>query len=197
MSKTVYLIGSLRNPEIPNIGNALREKLGYDVFDDWFAGGKIADDEWQAYETSRGHSYADALRGIAADHVFSFDKYHLDRADVGVLVLPAGKSGHLELGYLAGQGKRTYILFDKVPERWDVMYKFATNVAFSLKELMEMLYEDLRERHVHGTGETARAGSPSDQAGALRTGIVVSGGGQARDHDLARMEPLARLNGRS
>ncbi|MCI0526606.1 MAG: hypothetical protein L0Y56_04020, partial [Nitrospira sp.] len=60
----VYLIGSLRNPEIPHIGNRLREK-GFEVFDDWFAGGKIADDEWQAYETVRGTSYRQALRGYA------------------------------------------------------------------------------------------------------------------------------------
>ncbi len=135
---SIYLIGSLRNPEIPALGVALRE-AGFDVFDDWFAGGKIADDEWQAYETSRGRTYGEALRGYAADHVFHFDKYHLDRADSGVLVLPAGKSGHLELGYLAGQGKRTFILFDSVPERWDVMYKFATGVAFSVDELVRLL----------------------------------------------------------
>jgi hypothetical protein len=135
---SIYLIGSLRNPEIPALGVTLRE-AGFDVFDDWFAGGKIADDEWQAYETSRGRTYGEALRGYAADHVFHFDKYHLDRADSGVLVLPAGKSGHLELGYLAGQGKRTFILFDSVPERWDVMYKFATGVAFSVDELVRLL----------------------------------------------------------
>jgi len=138
MSETVYLIGSLRNPEIPLIGNKLREQ-GYDVFDDWFAGGKIADDEWQAYETSRGREYGTALRGYAAEHVYNFDLHHLNRASVGVLVLPAGKSGHLELGFLAGQGKRTFVLFDKVPERWDVMYQFATNVAFSLDELIHQM----------------------------------------------------------
>jgi hypothetical protein len=136
--KTVYLIGSLRNPIMPEVGNAFRER-GFDCFDDWFAGGKIADDEWQSYETRRGRTYGEALQGYAADHVFQFDKHHLDRANVGVLVLPAGKSGHLELGYLAGQEKRTFVLFDSVPERWDVMYKFATGVAFSLDELMEMV----------------------------------------------------------
>jgi hypothetical protein len=138
----IYLIGSLRNPLIPDIGQSLRAE-GFEVFDDWFAGGKIADDEWQAYETVRGRSYSEALRGYAADHVFHFDLHHLDRAHVGVLVLPAGKSGHLELGYLAGQGKRTFILFDKVPERWDVMYKFTTGVAFNLEELIVQLKDNV------------------------------------------------------
>ena len=134
----IYLIGSLRNPEIPRIGNYIRS-LGVEVFDDWFAGGKIADDEWQEYETTRKRDYASALKGYAADHVFAFDKHHLDRSHAGILVLPAGKSGHLELGYLAGQGKPTYILFDQVPERWDVMYKFATEVFFDLEDLGERL----------------------------------------------------------
>lgn len=131
----IYLIGSLRNPSIPKIGNRLRE-AGFEVFDDWFAGGPIADDSWQEYEKARGTPYDVALRGYAARHVFDFDKYHLDRADVGILVLPAGKSGHLELGYMAGRGKRTYVLFDQEPERWDVMYQFTDGVFFDLEKLM-------------------------------------------------------------
>ena len=140
--KNFYMIGSLRNPEIPALGVRLRQE-GFEIFDDWFAGGKIADDEWQAYETERGRTYGEALEGYAARHVFEFDKYHLDRSDGGILVLPAGKSGHLELGYLAGQGKLTYVLFDKVPERWDVMYQFATGVAFNVEELIEKIRADV------------------------------------------------------
>jgi hypothetical protein len=134
----IYLIGSLRNPEIPKIANKLEDN-GYEVFDDWFAGGKIADDEWQAYETIRGKSYQAALYGLAAGHVYNFDLEHLKRATAGILVIPAGKSGHMELGWLLGQRKLGFVLFDKEPERWDVMYKFATGVAFSLPELIEML----------------------------------------------------------
>ena len=140
MAKKIYLIGSLRNPEIPRIGNYLRE-TGFDVFDDWFAGGKIADDEWQAYEQLRGRPYDAALQGYAAQHVFHFDLEHIERSDIGVLVLPAGKSGHLELGYMLGQGKDGYVLFDKEPERWDVMYNFAHGVFFDMKDLGRRLSE--------------------------------------------------------
>jgi hypothetical protein len=136
--KTIYLIGSLRNPEIPNVGNSLR-KLGFDVFDDWHAGGPNADDEWLRYSRERGQSYKEALSSWAAKHVFEFDKEHLDRSDIGVLVQPAGKSGHLELGYLAGSKKPTFVLFNGEPERWDVMYQFATGLCFSLEELEQEL----------------------------------------------------------
>ena len=138
---TIYLIGSLRNPIIPEIGVRLRG-LGYDVFDDWFAGGKIADDEWQSYSKARGQTYKEALESYAAKHVFHFDLEHLHRADIGVLVLPAGKSGHMELGWLLGRGKRGYVLFEKEPERWDIMYQFADGVYFDFEELLVALEHD-------------------------------------------------------
>src|SRR3990167_3689056 len=123
----IYLIGSLRNPDIPAIGNALR-KEGYDVFDDWHAAGPHADDEWKRYEQQRGRDYLQALSGYAARHVFDFDYRHIIMSDVGVLVMPAGKSGHLELGFMLGQGKPGYILLQDA-DRWDCMYQFATGIA--------------------------------------------------------------------
>lgn len=134
----VYLIGSLRNPEVTKVGEALR-KIGFEVFDDWMAAGPIADDSWQEYEKFKGTTYDNALKGYAARHVFEFDLHHLNRADIAVLILPAGKSGHLELGYFIGRGKPGYVLFDKEPERWDVMYQFATNVFFDVDKLGDRL----------------------------------------------------------
>jgi hypothetical protein len=136
----VYLIGSLRNKEIPNIGNKLRES-GFEVFDDWFAAGPEADDKWRDYERSRGRSYLEALHGLAATNVFEFDKRHLSQADSVILVLPAGKSGHLELGWSLGRGVRGYILLD-TPDRWDVMYRFADLVTDNLDEIVK----DINER---------------------------------------------------
>lgn len=138
VQKVVYLIGSLRNPAIPGIANTL-EQQGFEVFSDWFAAGEIADDSWQKYETERGRSYKDALSGYAARHVFRFDMFHLSRADMGLLVLPAGKSGHLELGFMVGSGKPCYVLFDKEPDRWDVMYQFAKEIFFNTDELTDTL----------------------------------------------------------
>jgi hypothetical protein len=130
----IYLIGSLRNPEVPKIGGRLRSS-GFEVFDDWYSAGSLADDAWRDYEKARGHSYSEALNGLAANHVFSFDKFHLDRSDAGILVLPAGKSGAIELGYIIGSGRPGYILLDD-PERWDVMFKFAKVVSDNLDDIL-------------------------------------------------------------
>ncbi|MDO8516423.1 MAG: hypothetical protein Q7S28_04175 [bacterium] len=139
----VYLIGSLRNPEVPKLANMIRE-LGFDVFDDWYAAGPEADDKWRDYEKERGHSYIEALDGYAANHVYHFDLKHLDECDIAILLLPAGKSGHLELGYCIGRGKRGYILLD-TPERWDVMYLFADGVFATFKALKKELLKVKKE----------------------------------------------------
>lgn len=135
----IYIIGSLRNPRIPKVANVIRETTRWDVFDDWFAGGYEADDKWKEYEETRGRHYSEAILGENARHIFEFDKSHLDSSDAAVLITPAGKSGHLELGYMVGQGARTYVLFEGEPDRWDVMYRFVDNVFFDTQDLIKEL----------------------------------------------------------
>jgi nucleoside 2-deoxyribosyltransferase len=134
MISSLYLIGSLRNPKVPALSHELR-RLGFEVFDDWYAAGPEADDYWQRYETQRGRTYAEALNGSAATHVFRYDRSNLDRCDAAVLLLPAGKSGHLELGYVIGKGKPAFIFMPEGAERWDVMYRFANMVVTTVPEL--------------------------------------------------------------
>ena len=71
--------------------------------------------------------------------MLDFDLAHLNVADIGVLLLPAGKSGHIELGYLAGRGKPTYIRCNEEPDRFDVLYRVATKVCFDDLSLFEAL----------------------------------------------------------
>lgn len=134
----IYLIGALKNPDIPLFGNKLRE-LGFDVFDDWWGAGPKADDHWREYENIRGRSYHDALQGHAARNIFQFDNRHLLESDMAILMLPAGRSGHLEFGFMVGQGKQGYVLFDKVPKKYDVMYCFADEVFFAQEDLLTFL----------------------------------------------------------
>jgi hypothetical protein len=141
--KVVYLIGALKNERIPAIANALEAETGYEVFADWFTPGPDADEYLRKYVIERKGGIREALNGYAVRHVFEFDKEHIDRADAVVMVMPAGKSGHLELGYAIGKGTPGFILFEAEPERFDVMWKFATGVAFKIEELVPLL-----KRHV-------------------------------------------------
>jgi hypothetical protein len=134
----VYLIGSMRNEKIPAIANELRQH-NYDVFDSWYAPGPEADDYWQTYAKQRGQTYKEALTDYHAVHVYEFDKFHLDMADIAVLAMPAGRSGHMELGYMVGRGKPSFVLFEEEPDRYDIMYNLATGVVFSMDELLNLM----------------------------------------------------------
>ena len=136
--RSIYVMGSMRNPRIPEIAKALR-KIGWDAFDDWHSPGPEADDRWQAYEKVRGRSFREALEGYHAKHVFALDEHHIDRCDVGLLVLPAGKSAHIEFGVFRGAKKPRYILMDGEPERYDIMYRYATAVFITVEEMLEAL----------------------------------------------------------
>lgn len=190
--RNIYIIGSLRDPKVPEIAASIRED-GHDVFDDWFAAGEVADDRWMGYEqTYRKRTLGDALRGRAAKHVFDFDKTWLDWADSAVLVLPAGKSAHLELGYMAGKGKDTYVLLDGEPERYDVMYQFATAVYTNLDDLRKALLngndnaQSREQTTPTGRMEALEWRLPPD-AGHHDFSLQRIGGGEADSlHDLRR-----------
>lgn len=138
MIKSVYIIGALKNWNVIKFGNALR-KQGFDAFDSWISPGPKADSFWRDYTRLRGMDFKEALHDWSAQHVFQFDKFHLDRCDAAVLLMPAGKSACLELGYVIGCGKKGFVLYDKNPERYDVMMNFATDIFFSQKDLFKAL----------------------------------------------------------
>lgn len=145
MASSIYLIGSLRNPNVIPLANRLRA-AGFNVFDDWASPGPETDSFWQEYEKARGRTYAEALQGYHAQHVYAFDKLHLDRCDVAVLLCPAGRSGHLELGYTIGKGKPGYILMDGEPDRFDIMYQFATGIFTAEEALISALKGKLAQQ---------------------------------------------------
>lgn len=143
MPGRVYIVGSLRNPEVPKLADDIRSLGIFDsVFDDWYAAGPRADDHWRDYEKARGHSLPQALRGNPARHVYNYDRRHLERCDIAILLLPAGKSAHLELGFVIGRGAKGYILMDAEPERFDVMYCFASEVFAKRDALITALIAD-------------------------------------------------------
>lgn len=90
-----------------------------------------------ADEYVRGLDHPRSVEGFNAD----FDA--MERADTFVLVLPCGRSAHLELGWAVGAGKRTAILLDPdlvtnqvTPE---LMYKMVDFIAPSVFGLLGWL----------------------------------------------------------
>ncbi len=88
-----------------------------------------------------------AIEGFEADFAA------MQKADTFVLVLPCGKSAHLELGWAVGAGKRTAVLLED-PVEPELMYRMVDYLAPSLPALIRWL---LRADHDANTV----AGGPS------------------------------------
>ena len=134
----VYILGSLRNPRVPEVANIVRQ-YGHRAFDDWYSPGPETDERWQAYEKARGRSYREALLGEHADAAFQLDKRNLDTSEAAILVGPYGKSAMAEMGYLRGRGVPVFVLLDGEPERFDLMLKFATSIHYDLEDVLAAL----------------------------------------------------------
>lgn len=153
----VYLGGSLQNARISQLAHDLRSMLPVRtvVFDDWCAAHPKADDNWRDYEKAKGLDITSALEHSAGKQVYNFDRLNLLSSDVFVLVAPAGKSAHLEAGYMAGLreagvGKKVYALVDNDPERYDVMYRFFDQVFTNQGDLVQALLQDDLYHMMHG-----------------------------------------------
>jgi len=69
---------------------------------------------------------------------FEEDFGAMEKADTFVLVLPCGKSAHLELGWAVGAGKRTAVLLED-PVEPELMYRMVDYLARSLFDLLGWL----------------------------------------------------------
>lgn len=69
---------------------------------------------------------------------FKEDKKHIDWADAVVMILPCGRSAHLEAGYAKGCGKRFFIWGELVKGEFDVMYGFADGI-YRMEEAKDLI----------------------------------------------------------
>ena len=66
---------------------------------------------------------------------FEKDFAAMERADAFVLVLPCGRSAHLELGWAVGVGKRTAVLLED-PLEPELMYRMVDHLSTSIEDLL-------------------------------------------------------------
>lgn len=136
----IYVASSWRNERQPEVVKALRSK-GYDVYDfrsprpgnrgfHW----SDIDPEWQLWGPRR---FREALQHPIAKEGFALDMEALTDADVVILVMPCGRSAHLEFGHAIGRGAHGAILLaDGEPE---LMYGMADLLAPTLDEIIQWL----------------------------------------------------------
>ena len=133
----IYVASSWRCAAQPRVVIALRE-AGHEVYDfrnptednQGFHWSEI-DPDWQNWNPAR---YRSALRHRVAEQGFRYDFDAMHWAYDCVLVLPSGRSAHLEAGWFVGQGKPLHILTLEKCEP-ELMYKMATSLCLDINEL--------------------------------------------------------------
>jgi hypothetical protein len=138
----IYLASSWRNATQPSVLSMLR-RHGHEVYD--FRnppGGIVGGFQWMALDPDwQSWSANDYRKHLALPHAqlgFNSDFDGMKWADVGVLLLPCGRSAHLELGWMAGAGKRTIIL-TRDGEEPELMALLASTICITLGEVLEQL----------------------------------------------------------
>lgn len=138
----IYVASSWRNNEQPGIVKALRE-AGHEVYDfknpapgnNGFHWSEI-DPNWKDWTPDQ---YLNGLLHPVAQSGFKSDFDAMKNADMGVLVLPSGRSAHIEAGYFVGSGKPLVIMV--APGEPELMYLMANTVVSTLTDLLEAVEE--------------------------------------------------------
>ena len=138
----IYVASSWRNRYQQEIVSLLRD-AGHEVYDfrnplpgnHGFQWSEI-DPNWMAWSPKE---YREALRHPTAQDGFRLDMENLRRCDCCILVLPSGRSAHLEAGWAAGAGKPV-LVFDPERVEPELMYGMCSGgLILDLDELLAQL----------------------------------------------------------
>lgn len=138
----IYVASSWRNMLQQGVVHTLRA-AGFEVYDfknppnetgfHWTEVGLQRDNDACSVD-----EYLTALDEPRSNEGFDSDFEAMEWADTFVLVLPCGRSAHLELGWAVGAGKRTAILLED-PCTPELMYKMVDHLSPSLFDLLGWL----------------------------------------------------------
>lgn len=93
------------------------------------------DDHWPTWSA---RDYVKALQHPIAERGFATDWEAMQWADTCVLLLPSGRSAHIEAGYFVGAGKSLHIVLFGVVEP-ELMYRMADGVHVGMETLADAL----------------------------------------------------------
>ena len=137
----IYVTSSWRNEHQQEVVRALRSLGGTEVYDFRNPPGKSGfqwtelDPNWEQWTVEQ---YRDMLRLPRAEEGFKEDMDALMNCDACLLVLPCGRSAHLELGFAAGVSKRCAIYYPPgVNVEPELMNKMVGHILSGSEDLAE------------------------------------------------------------
>lgn len=149
-SRKIYLASSWKHDGQPALVEALRA-AGHAVYDfrnpapgkAGFAWSQI-DPDWQTWGLRQ---FVENLRSPIAAAAFALDANALRRCDTCILLLPSGRSAHLEAGFAAGQGKNVIVMLSAdEPAPNELMYLFADALVTDTRTLLAELERTPRKK---------------------------------------------------
>lgn len=132
----IYVASSWKNTEQPYVVKMLNN-AGHLVYDFKNPAGKTGF-SWQQVVEGKIDTlakYHEALRHPIAAQGYLSDYRAMEWADACVLVLPCGRSAHLEAGWFAGRGKRLIIL-TKDGEEPELMALMAQAIVGNISDVL-------------------------------------------------------------
>jgi len=143
----IYVATSWKNWRHKQIVKALIDK-GYHVYDFKANGGFHWSHVDPLYKTTEysAKEFNNILNHPLAVRGYNRDMDALNESDICVLVLPCGRSSHLELGYAIGARKYSIIYFPP-GEPPDLMYGMVDKIVGTLPELIKAV-KDYEGRHI-------------------------------------------------
>lgn len=141
-NRRIYVASSWRNVIQPSIVMRLRS-AGHEVYDFHEPTPGKNGFKWQDVSDftlpDKVGEYISAVQTQIARDAFALDKQALDWCDTCIMVLPCGRSAHLEAGYAAGQGKDVYFLLSEHGFEPELMYLLGTAHETSIEKIIDML----------------------------------------------------------
>jgi hypothetical protein len=148
--RRIYVASSWRNTLQPDVVSRLRA-AGHEVYDFHEPAPGKTGFTWKEVSDftlpDKIDAYFKALCTPRAQEVFELDRRALEWCDTCVLVLPCGRSAHLEAGFAAGQGKGVYFLLTQDGFEPELMYLLGTGCYTNLEGLVERMSYDRTIRH--------------------------------------------------
>lgn len=153
----IYVASSWRNEQQPGIVETLRA-AGHDVYDFRNPPGKsgFAWREVRPGGIPGPPELLEALRHPRAREGFESDMGALRAADAVVLLLPCGRSAHLEAGFAVGAGKPCFVVLHEDKFEPELMYLMAAKILPSAAGLVEALTQHFCEHDWEFGEERAR-----------------------------------------
>jgi hypothetical protein len=139
----IYIASSWRNPYYLDLLAKLQEE-GHECYDFRDPQGAF---RWSAIDSEYQQNWGPENFRKVLQHKECFRGYHRDKSaldwcDTCILLLPCGRSAHLEAGYTIGRGKRTIIYLKRDLDGHfepELMYKLTDELVHTDHELITRL----------------------------------------------------------